>query len=286
MNYLDSIAGLPAKPVALIVAATAVSSLFTGIYLLARARPWTGDNWREWCRTFTRSPWRSGDALLLLAFLAWMIMPALIAAPRATADLPPPSLPDLASNALFMQIAPLLIIGWRLRLYRARPGPAFNPGGRHHPWRAARTGLIYGLAMFTPVLLTALLVNILLASAGFTVTPQPVIEWLGNPGTTLANRAALVVLALAVAPVAEEILFRGVLLPAVASESGFLRSALLVSLLFGAIHLHGPSLIPLTLLGLGLCAGYIRTGHLLTPVVMHMTLNLLNLLAMLAAAGY
>ncbi len=59
---------------------------------------------------------------------------------------------------------------------------------------------------------------------------------------------------------------------------------LVVSLLFGAIHLHGPSLVPLTVLSLGMCAGYLRTGHMLTPIVMHATLNALNLLALSARA--
>jgi membrane protease YdiL (CAAX protease family) len=82
--------------------------------------------------------------------------------------------------------------------------------------------------------------------------------------------------AILIAPAAEEILFRGILYPAI-KERGWPRTALIgTSLLFGAIHGHLPSFVALSFLGLVFALLYDRTSNLLAPILAHSTFNAVN----------
>jgi membrane protease YdiL (CAAX protease family) len=85
----------------------------------------------------------------------------------------------------------------------------------------------------------------------------------------------LVVLAIVVlAPIAEEVFFRGVVFNALLREGGGRRWAYLgSSALFAVIHLELIAILPLFLLGLALSWVYQRTRNLLAPIAMHATLN-------------
>lgn len=96
------------------------------------------------------------------------------------------------------------------------------------------------------------------------------------------------VAALVFAPVAEEIFFRGVMLPAFARVTSPARALLLQALCFGAIHfVHDLSAWPLAiaLAIVGWSAGwlYLRTGSLVAPIAMHSAFNVINLVAMRTA---
>jgi membrane protease YdiL (CAAX protease family) len=89
--------------------------------------------------------------------------------------------------------------------------------------------------------------------------------------------------AISVVPVAEELLFRGVLYPAI-KGLGWPRAALWgTALLFGAVHFTLMSFIPLTVLGLLLTWLYEKTGNLLAPIFTHGLFNLANLFLMMLA---
>ena len=90
------------------------------------------------------------------------------------------------------------------------------------------------------------------------------------------DRAALGVVAIALAPVAEELLFRGLLYPAV-KRAGFPRVALWgTSLLFAFIHFNLATFLPLLLLALVLTWLYETTDNLLAPIAAHATFNALQ----------
>jgi membrane protease YdiL (CAAX protease family) len=83
---------------------------------------------------------------------------------------------------------------------------------------------------------------------------------------------------IALAPFAEEILFRGILYPAI-KRAGFPRLALwLTSFLFAAIHLNLATFIPLLALALLLTFLYEYTGNLLASIAAHALFNALNFL--------
>jgi membrane protease YdiL (CAAX protease family) len=86
--------------------------------------------------------------------------------------------------------------------------------------------------------------------------------------------------AVVLVPFAEELLFRGVLYPAL-KQLGRPGVAWWGSaILFGAVHFNLMTFVPLTLLGLVLAWLYERTGTLLAPVFAHSLFNLANLLLM------
>jgi uncharacterized protein len=90
------------------------------------------------------------------------------------------------------------------------------------------------------------------------------------------SRAYFVFVAVLVAPLAEETLFRGLLYPAL-KQSGFPRTALWgTSLTFALIHGNAPSFLPLTLLALVLIWLYERTDNLLASITAHVTFNGVN----------
>lgn len=93
----------------------------------------------------------------------------------------------------------------------------------------------------------------------------------------LDRRVALVLLAVLIAPVAEEILFRGILYPAI-KRLGAPRLAWWVSaIIFAAMHQSWPVFIPLMAMGLMLIWLYEKTNNLLAPIAAHSAFNAINL---------
>jgi membrane protease YdiL (CAAX protease family) len=94
----------------------------------------------------------------------------------------------------------------------------------------------------------------------------------------LPNRFVLGVAAILIAPLGEELLFRGILYPAI-KQRGFPRLALWgTSLAFGAIHLNLAIFLPLTVLALLLAWLYEKTENLLAPAMAHSCFNAINFL--------
>ncbi len=104
---------------------------------------------------------------------------------------------------------------------------------------------------------------------------QPAVEALQQTSTWL-DRALMGVVAIGLAPVAEEILFRGILFPAL-RRAGWRRVAWWgTAVLFAAVHWNAATFVPLALFALLLTWLYERTGNLLSCVAAHATFNGLN----------
>jgi uncharacterized protein len=84
--------------------------------------------------------------------------------------------------------------------------------------------------------------------------------------------AGFVVLALVLAPVVEEILFRGMLFPLLALRWGVRAGMVVSALVFGIFHLN---VLGATVFGLVATVFYIRTSSLLVPMGAHFVNNLL-----------
>lgn len=111
----------------------------------------------------------------------------------------------------------------------------------------------------------------------FNVKPevQPAVQALKNTATWL-DRVFVGIVAIGLAPPAEEMLFRGILYPVV-KQAGFPRFALWgTSLLFAAVHWNVATFLPLLLLALVLTLIYEKTGNLLAPIGAHALFNALN----------
>ncbi len=100
----------------------------------------------------------------------------------------------------------------------------------------------------------------------------------GNAGTV--SVLAVCVLVTVVAPVCEEILFRGFIFRSLSNWRGPWPAAVATGILFGVVHgLSAPAvdLAPLALLGFLLCAVYWKTGSLYLTILAHATNNALAL---------
>jgi membrane protease YdiL (CAAX protease family) len=99
------------------------------------------------------------------------------------------------------------------------------------------------------------------------------------------DRIALGLVAVVLAPLAEEGLFRGVFYPAI-KGFGYPQAALwLTSAVFALIHLNALSFVPLLVLAVVLTKLYERTGNLLTCIACHATFNLFNFLMLFFFSG-
>lgn len=97
------------------------------------------------------------------------------------------------------------------------------------------------------------------------------------------------VIAVLVAPVTEELLFRGVLFSGLARSWGIKVSAVLVSLVFILFHLaetlaYWPSIIAVGILTVGTIGSRIMTNRLGPPIAMHLAYNTVLAIALIAGA--
>ncbi len=137
-----------------------------------------------------------------------------------------------------------------------------------------------GLALYAgslPVFfVSAAVSHLALRQFGFAVDIQEVVLVFVQPQSPWLL-AGLLGMALVTAPLAEELLFRGVLLPALLKRMGPGPAVVLSSAFFAAMHLHGPALFPLFVLAIGFSLAYIYTGSLWAPMLMHAAFNGMNL---------
>lgn len=104
-----------------------------------------------------------------------------------------------------------------------------------------------------------------------------VADWLSGSWYGLANmlNALLIVL---LAPLVEEVLFRGLLLPAWAGRWGMRPAVIFSSLIFAVLHLN---ILGGFVFGVVTALVYLRTRRLLVPLVIHVTHNALAWLLIL-----
>ncbi len=91
--------------------------------------------------------------------------------------------------------------------------------------------------------------------------------------------------AVVVAPLYEELLFRGFLFGVFKRYTDSYFAALISALLFAAIHVHVGNFIPLFILGLIFAAAYEITGCLLVTMFMHAIFNAVEVTFMLTGAA-
>lgn len=100
---------------------------------------------------------------------------------------------------------------------------------------------------------------------------QTLPDELGIEGSAL-NLALVVLLITVMAPVGEEIFFRGYFFGALRNWKGFWPAAIITGLVFGAIHVGSSPIaftVPLAFFGFALCLLYQRTGSLYPCIALH-----------------
>lgn len=94
-------------------------------------------------------------------------------------------------------------------------------------------------------------------------------------------RLAIIIAAALVAPLTEELTYRGLIYGFSYRFMGHWPAALLSSALFSLVHADAVASLPLFVLALGLATAYHRSRSLWVPILMHMLFNSWNLAAML-----
>ena len=87
----------------------------------------------------------------------------------------------------------------------------------------------------------------------------------------------MIFLALILAPVAEELFFRGFIFSSIASRGGFWKGALLSAGIFAIAHIEPITLFPLFVFGIFLSWAYYKTGSIWSSMLAHLLNNALAL---------
>jgi CAAX protease family protein len=169
--------------------------------------------------------------------------------------------------------------------------PAGNEGLRPLALRALRSGAVTFLAVMPLVVISEVIWDYVLTRLGLPMENQDLMDVLQNTHSVWLM-TSLMVIATLVAPLAEELIFRGGLFRYLRTRAPRWAAILGTSVLFGALHVHWggkfeglPSLAPLTVLAAVFCVAYERTGLIATTIVAHALFNLNTFVQVAAGFG-
>jgi membrane protease YdiL (CAAX protease family) len=222
------------------------------------------------------------DAFLaMLAFFAAQLVTGLVfgvwIAVAGQDAAPPTMLVGVLSQVLSLALVVALLLArgrWSWRVWGPR--------------RPSATMALIGLAAGIGGTIVAYLLNAIMA---LLFQPQDAVEQqvlqdalTGDAATVLLAVLAAVILA----PLVEELVFRGLLFPALRSRVGLWPAALISGLVFTVIHVEIVTSQPLALVGLftlgvWLAWAYHRSGSLVVPIVAHAVFNAASLSLAFAA---
>jgi membrane protease YdiL (CAAX protease family) len=172
---------------------------------------------------------------------------------------------------------------------RVRHRPAFAALGLpKRPVREVGSGVGWGLVVrlgsIPVILLVATLVEAFIDRP--LVTPEQLETDVGTGTIVLA-----VIVAVLVAPVAEELFFRGFLYRSLRVRHGYWFAAIVSSILFGLVHWQPEGLLPSLPLMVGVATAamawaylYDRSGSMLVPIASHMAFNLVGVVFILTTS--
>lgn len=165
---------------------------------------------------------------------------------------------------------------------RLRARDAFG-GGSHRFLGDLRTGCEGFLAMYVIVLPAMIATGILLKLLDRPEQVQDVVNLIAMQDT-LFKRVYFAVWTVLVAPVAEEMLFRGILLPLALRRVPPLAAMLLVSFGFAWLHQSETAFLPLLAVSMSLCLAFLATESLVVTITMHALFNALTVTFLFLAA--
>ena len=185
--------------------------------------------------------------------------------------------PGLLALVVLSQVLGLLAVLGLLRRRDVPLGPLIGPArplGRH-------VGIGVGLGIVA-IVGSTLIVSVLVTLTGSEATPEQVLTQ--GITDTPVQLLLTVLAAVVMAPIAEELLFRGLLHRGLRRRMHVVPATLLSSALFAVVHVEVAASQPLALIGLTfvgvvLAIAHERTGSLLVPVVIHATHNAVTIAA-------
>ena len=145
-------------------------------------------------------------------------------------------------------------------------------------------GVLFYLAALPFIVFYTLLYQAVLRGMGYEIMLQEVVQVVVDE-PSFWMRMYLVGLAVILAPVFEEILFRGIGLPLIARRWGVASAVVFISLFFAVIHWHLPSMMPLFIIAVAFSLAYIHSGSIVVPIVMHAMFNGVNMAVLMVFKG-
>lgn len=235
------------------------------------------DRWFECASVLSWRPFTLRHAAGIVALLMSLQFALLALVALKLVEIEPGSTAMLVLSTLLMHWAGLAATLWILRRNGWSPRTVFGGSRLRVPLQVS-TGIIGYLALLPVIALVSWVTMSVIEvwnQSGLPpidTAPQMILEYFEADRSFRLVYAVFT--AVVLAPVAEEVLFRGVALPALARCMGAFKASLLVSFLFAAIHFNVAGFPVLFTLGLALAVAYLRTGSLLVSIVLHMTFNL------------
>jgi membrane protease YdiL (CAAX protease family) len=174
-----------------------------------------------------------------------------------------------------------------LVLLRRRSVPLGAVLGPLRPLRRL-LGVGTGLGLLA-IVASTLIVSVLVALSGSDATPDQVLT--GDIAETPSQLLLAIVAAVVLAPIAEELLFRGLLHRALRGRLSMVPATLISSVLFAVVHVDVAvsqplALVGLTLVGVVLAIAYERTGSLIIPIVIHAVHNAVTIAAVVVTSRF
>ena len=229
-------------------------------------------------------PWGIGDAVLLLAvFVLWSAFLGLVVGALLGKDNPWSYLIAVAAaSVLILWLVDRQLVGWA---HERRAAGRFiglrwpaGPGA----WLRVVAVAVLGIAALCSLAEAQASVVRLLGIEAEELPKQFPVQVLEE--TASANLAlALVLLTVIVAPITEEVLFRGMLYLPLRSRLGPVVGALVACAIFSGVHVYPLGLVHLFLMALILTALFETTGSLYIPIIAHGVHNGITMALVLAA---
>jgi hypothetical protein len=208
------------------------------------------------------------EAVLAVLLISFLLLNVVVS---VSAPLSPLSSRDLAANLVLTVVVLLILVGFlelrRLNVDRLAGLSKYGIG------RAIATGAALLLAAY-PLISVADAITRRFAGSGS--SKQSIVE-LFNGSHTMDQRVMIIVLAVAIAPIAEEFVFRFFLYGVLRRYVGRLGGLIFTALLFAAVHAHLPSFAPLFVLAVCFTLAYEWSGSILVSMTMHSVFNALSL---------
>ena len=265
-----------------VVCGLCLIGIMTGILFAAKQLKFGAISWRERAGFLRHIPLSETPALLLIAgiFLAHIILIGVAGRVPRIVD----SEWGIVTSSLAMHwFIVVFVLVWK-RSARFSWKDAFGFERKRMVAHTLR-GLVAYLIAIPVIFVVTFLYRIVLLRFGYPIEEQqPIVDFLtGN--IPIHTRIYGIILAVCVAPVAEELLFRGILLPLMTRITGVATAIIVTSLLFAGMHLFIPAIATLFFVSLTCSFAYIYTGSLTTPITFHAIFNAINLVIFFALKG-
>lgn len=212
-------------------------------------------------------PWIIAVLVAVIMASVFLSIP-IITAVIATTNDPMALLQDPFTLFLVVVVQDVVFVGVVYFLIVRRKVLSWRQMGLGRPrLRSLTSGLLYGAAFIVVATAFEFLLR------GFGVEQNQAAQFPLGKGGVLGT-AAIWLAGVVLAPVTEEIFFRGFVFRAMAARKGLPRGLIYSSLIFGLVHFNGPAFLPISAGAALLALGYHRTNDLWVPIIAHSLNNL------------